>query len=283
MDWSVIITRYKEPDDIFHEALLSLSKQINIKLEILVLDQFMNSDTELLCKKYNEISDHDFKYILIKPISLSYARNFWVKKSSTDYCLFLDADAIADNNWAKEVVSWFIDNEKVWVIWTKILPKWNWNRNIFTFSNFFLSEYSLLNLWDDNLIVNKVIWASFAINKKLLSKDSYFDENLWRKDGVLLWWEETELCERAINKWFNVMYVWKSFVYHQISSERLSYSWIIKRVFWWWVSRWMKWWKPVPVKMNRKFLDYLLLPFYLLFYVPGLIYSRLLSKFNKKW
>ncbi|PID86279.1 hypothetical protein CSB08_01295 [Candidatus Gracilibacteria bacterium] len=282
MDGSVIITRYKEPDDIFHEALLSLSKQINIKLEILVLDQFMNSDTELLCKKYNEISDHDFKYILIKPISLSYARNFGVKKSSTDYCLFLDADAIADNNWAKEVVSGFIDNEKVGVIGTKILPKWNGNRNIFTFSNFFLSEYSLLNLGDDNLIVNKVIGASFAINKKLLSKDSYFDENLGRKDGVLLGGEETELCERAINKGFNVMYVGKSFVYHQISSERLSYSWIIKRVFWGGVSRGMKGGKPVPVKMNRKFLDYLLLPFYLLFYVPGLIYSRLLSKFNKK-
>jgi glycosyltransferase involved in cell wall biosynthesis len=274
MKWNVIITRYKEPNEIFHEALISLSKQINIEIEVLVLDQFINIDTEKLCIKLTESTTHKFKYILIEPISLSYARNYWIEKSSTDYCLFLDADAISDEKWASEIVKVFIENNNVWIVWTKILAKWNWKRNILTYSNYFLSEYSLLDIWDENINVSKVIWASFALNKNILWKEAYFDSNLWRKDWVLLWWEETELCERVIDKWLKVFYVWKSFVYHQISKDRLKYKWIIKRVFWWGVSRWLKWWKPSPVKINRTYKDYLLLPFYLLFYIPGLIYSK---------
>ena len=56
MDLTITLTRYKEPNWLFHESLLALSRQENITASILVLDQFYNQET----KEYKEWlqSDH---------------------------------------------------------------------------------------------------------------------------------------------------------------------------------------------------------------------------------
>lgn len=277
MDATVVITRYKEPNSILNDTLYSVSKQIWCKLNIFMLDQFFNKDTELLCKSLNENPHgHIFEYRLIEPISLSYARNLWISESLNDIVMCIDPDAIASENRASSTIKCFETHKNTAIVWTKIIPKRNWKKNIFLFSSFFRADYSMLDLWNEIIEdVPKVIWASFSVHKWRLWNIELFDWNLWRKNGNLLWGEETDLCQRARKKWLKVTYNWEWYVLHQVSKERLSYSRIIKRIFWWWVSRALSHTKPEPHKIKRKVADYIFLPFYLAIYISWLIYGKI--------
>lgn len=270
IDASIVVTRYKEPNYLLFDTLHSLSKQEWVWIEVLVLDQFYNKETHVLTGKLS--SDKiEFKYIVIEARWLSFARNYWLKKSISDFILFIDSDAIAMSNWAYEIISAFKSNNNIRVVWTKILPKWNWKRNIFTFSNYFRSTYSLLDLWDDVIKTTKVIWASFGIYRNDIS-DVFFNENLWRKNWILLWWEETDFCDQVTEKWYCILYSWRTFVLHQINKERLSYRWLIKRVIYQWVGRALKGWKPNPNPIKKNIFDYIYFPVFLFFYLYWYFY-----------
>lgn len=276
LEASVVVTRYKEDNSLLFDTIKSLSTQEWTSLEILVLDQFYNIETEEFCKELNS-DDHTFLYIVIDPISLSYARNYWLHHAKNNIVLFIDSDAIAMKNWSYEIINLLHKDKQTRVVWTKVLPKWNGKRNILTKSNYFSSVYSLLDLWDGILSIQKVIWASFAVNKKDI-EDIIFNENLWRKNGVLLGWEETEFCDNVKLKWFHIQYTWKTYVLHQINHDRLRLVWLIERVIFLWVGRAMKWWLPSPHKTKKNIFDYLFFPIFLMFYGYGYLYGTIKYK-----
>jgi hypothetical protein len=63
---TITTTRYKEPNWLLHETLLSLSKQKKINADILFYDQFLNEETKKYC---DDLSNENikFNYILIEP------------------------------------------------------------------------------------------------------------------------------------------------------------------------------------------------------------------------
>ena len=271
MEWSVVITRYKEGNNILLDALSSLKGQEKVFLEILVLDQFYNKEVEEYCAS-NSTEKIKFNYIIIEPKSLSYARNFWIKKSTNNMILFLDADAIAATNRAYELIKQ-LNNDDIAISWTKILPKRNGKRNILTYSHYFWADYSLLDLWNDITLTTKVVWASFGLNKNKTSDECYFDEGYGRKNWILLGWEETDLCARVQKKWSKIAYIGTTYILHQIDKERLEYKRLFKRVFFGWISRYLRWWMPQPRGFKKNIYDYLFLPLYLFFYIPWYIYG----------
>jgi GT2 family glycosyltransferase len=283
MDATVIITRYKEPNNILNDTLYSLAEQTNCKLDIVMLDQFENKETIELCKKLNAKQNlHTFQYQVIKPISLSYARNLGIKESVNDIVICIDPDAIASSNRASSIIDCYNAYSNTWIVWTKILPKWNWKRNVFLYSSFFWADYSMLDLWDWIMQkVTKVIWASFSVHKWRLWTLEYFDENLGRKNGNLIWWEETDLCRRAIDSWIDVTYTGKWYILHQVSADRLKYNWIIKRVFRWGFSRSLSRRSPQPHRIKRSLIDYLLLPVYLSIYLSWFLFQRVSFALSK--
>lgn len=277
LEASVIVTRYKESNSLLFDTIKSLFAQKWTSLEVLILDQFYDSETEEFCKELTSSGDHTFLYTIIDPISLSYARNYWLRHAKNNIIIFIDSDAIAMDNWSYEIINVFRKNNQTRIVGTKILPKWNGKKNILTRSNYFASVYSLLDLWNEVLTVSKVIWASFAINKNNID-EIFFNENLWRKNWVLLGWEETEFCDRVKFKWFDIQYTWKTYVLHQINQDRLCLSWLIERVVFLWVGRAMKWWLPSPHKTKKNIFDYLFFPLFLVFYWYGYIYWTLRYK-----
>ncbi|NRH21498.1 glycosyltransferase family 2 protein [Candidatus Gracilibacteria bacterium] len=277
LEATVIVTRYKEPNSLLFDTIKSLFTQKGTSLEILILDQFYDNETEQFCKKLNSSGDHTFLYTLIDPISLSYARNYGLKSAKNNIVIFIDSDAIAMDNWSYEIINLLKENNQTRIVGTKILPKWNGKKNILTKSNYFSSVYSLLDLGDGVLNISKVIGASFAVNKNNI-EDIFFNENLGRKNGVLLGGEETEFCDKVKLKGFNIQYTGKTYVLHQINQDRLQLTGLIERVVFLGVGRAMKGGLPSPHKTKKNIFDYLFFPLFLMFYGYGYIYGTLKYK-----
>lgn len=264
---TITATRYKEPNWLFHETIESLSRQKDVVADVLILDQFLTNETKEYCEKLSN-ENINIKYIVIEAKWLSFARNYAIKECKTDVLLYIDSDAIADEYWTINMLKTFEIDNQIWIVWWKIVPKWHKSPSILAKADYVYDVYSMLDLWDEIKENSKVVWANFWLNIARLWSEAFFDENLWRKPGKLLWGEESDLCERAIKKWLKIYYNWKSSVIHQVLPERINIMWILKRMYWGWYNRWLAGGKPKASNWwgKRNMWNYFILPVILPFY-----------------
>lgn len=254
---TITLTRYKEPNWLLNETLSSLSKQINIIWTVLVLDQFFSQETKDFCSSL-DTQYIKFNYSVIEPLWLSYARNTAIKLCDTPILLYIDSDAVAHEEWAYNLTKILNSGKNIWIVWWRIIPRFHKKPPFLIKADFITDIYSLLDLWNITKPYTKVIGANFWINISLLWDNAYFDESLWRKPWKLLWWEEWDLCNRAIANWLEIYYVWNAIVDHQILPERLNILWILKRLYWWWYNRWLSGWMPRTNSGKQNIWNYII-------------------------
>ena len=233
---TIVLTRYSEPDQMVRDCLesLALQKAPGISVTVLFLDQ-QRAGLQRYCAAIST-ENISFVYQEILAKSLSYARNIGIKESKTDLVLFCDVDCTFESNWVSEIVDTF-DATSAAVVGTKIVPKWSMKPYWYHHSPYVLEFYSMLDLGIERKMVNKVIGASFAIDKSKLGKIAYFDENLGRVSGKLLGGEETDLCIRVGNAGMSVYYTPDTFIHHRVEPERIKLTWLIKRAYFGGISR----------------------------------------------
>ncbi|MBI3486021.1 glycosyltransferase family 2 protein [Candidatus Daviesbacteria bacterium] len=268
---SVIVTRYSETLEIVKACLNSLSKQTTCKVNVFFLDQMVSEET----KKYvNHFKNKriSFEYINIPVKSLSYARNYGLKKAPTKYVAFCDVDCILEKNWCKEIVNTFRKLHPA-IVGTKVLPSWERKTDWYHKQRIIQEFYSLIDLSNDYCDLPKVIGASFAVDKSRFNKDIHFNEKLGRQKGLLLGGEETEFCQKVKDSGGKIVYTPYTHANHQISSDRMERSWLQKRAFYGGLSRAIRGGRIEPFNKKKTFLDkiatLLILPFYLSGYFKG--------------
>ncbi len=272
MPITITFTRYSEPNWLVIETLEGLSKQINIKAIILFFDQKDDQEIQSVLESLN-IDNLKFIRELIPANSLSYARNLAIQKSEHDLILYLDSDAVAKPDWAVNMTDALL-KETVGVVGGRILLKWHKTPLMLAKASVVREQYSGLDLGDETKEFHKVVGASFAINRKLLGTEAYFDENLGRRGGMLLGGEETDLCNRARLAGLKIIYQGLAVVDHQVLPERITYSWIFKRIFYAGYGRSQSGGPPSPSHRMGGW-DYLIMPIILPFYFAGFIYQKM--------
>lgn len=271
---TICIARYKEPDYLLINNLVHISLLEGISAEVLVIDQSIqeNAKIKLLCStlsnkniKLNYLYRNDF-------LNLSSVRNFCLDHAKYPFVLFLDCDAVVQNNWALEICNSLMYPD-IGIVWTKILPFWMKTPNFINIHPLFSFVYSLLDIGISEKFTNKVIWASFGLDKNKISER--FNTNLWRKKTgflQLIWWEETDLCFRVINSWYKILYIGSTYVTHYIGANRMTYYFLIKSLFFAGYTRGFIWWIPKPIIKTKKSLLFPINPFvyiFLIFYIFG--------------
>lgn len=272
---TIVVVRYREGLNTVKSCLNSLANQEEIKADILFLDQ--NKDNKIITylNKLNEKGDNvTFLYENIPDVSLSYARNYGVKRSKTSFIAFTDPDCIVTRNWAYKLYQELKKNN-VAIVGGKVIPLWTEGKKWYCKSIIIQELLALINLSDRVIGTKKIVGANFAINKKILGNEAYFKESLGRIRGIPLGGEETDLCERAHRKGFKVVYTPFAVVYHKIPKERLRKGWFVKRIFYGGVSRALRGGKPEQFHNKRNFYDFIILPPLLLIYSLGFIYGKL--------
>jgi len=266
IETTITLTRYQEPDDLVFKTLECLARQSRVRASVLFLDQNPGAEAEAFCRKLDS-ENIRFIYTPLTARSLSYARNTAITTCKTDTLLFIDTDAYADENWAYELAS-MLDRDDIAVTGGRILPEWHRKPLLLSHARVVNEQYSTLDLGEAELTTKKVIGANFGINIKRLGTDAYFDEKLGRRDGILLGGEETDLCERAVGKGMGIRYQGKAIVHHQILPERITYSWIFKRLYYACIGRALRGGKPSP-SHSMSAWDYLFMPIVLASYAIG--------------
>jgi hypothetical protein len=225
---TVAITRHDESDELFLGALEALSGQKKITITVLVLDQCSAPEVELFCSNKSNAMVC-FHYILLAPCGISRARNRAISLSETNVLLFTEPDARADEYWAYYLHDALCAGAAV--AGGLIVPQWTKMPPFAARSGLIMDMYSLLDLGDGRRKTEKVVGCNFGINIEHLGVEhSCFNERYGRAVGGLMGGEETELCRRAISENLSVVYDGRALVTHIISSERIRYRWLAKRI-----------------------------------------------------
>ena len=269
---TVAITRHDESDELFLGALEALSKQQKITITVLVLDQCSAPEVELFCSNKSNAMVC-FHYILLEPCGISRARNRAISLSETNVLLFTEPDVRADDSLGL------------------LSPRCALRRSCccrgahrsavdknpaFCRPHGFDYGYVLTTgSGNGRRKTEKVVGCNFGIDIEQLGVDhSCFNERYGRAVGDLMGGEETELCRRAISENLSVVYDGRALVTHIISSERIRYRWLAKRIHAAGKSRAMDGGLPRPTNPSRfGFTTLLASPLYVCYVLGYLSYK----------
>ncbi|HBF87857.1 MAG TPA: hypothetical protein DDX39_04365 [Bacteroidales bacterium] len=124
MELSIIICSYNR-DKYLPEALESLTKQTldNSKVEYIVINNNSTDKTEEISLNFGKNNPElNFKYAIESNQGLSYARNKGIEIASGKIIAFIDDDAIAEPDYAENLLQAFQNNPKFDSLGGKVLP-----------------------------------------------------------------------------------------------------------------------------------------------------------------
>ena len=271
----ITLTRFNEPNWLLWQTLESLSRQTGVEADILFLDQREDDETRRKAESLTRERVR-FHYHVIPAAGLSSARNRALADSPHDLILFTEPDALPDEHWAFHLLQ-SLAKPRVAVVGGRIVPRWHRKPMAIVRSRLVAEQYSMLDLGVSEIDCRQLVGASFGVNRRLLGDDAYFDENLGRRDGILLSGEETDLCRRSLERNLRNVYNGRALTHHQVLPERITYEWIMRRIFFTGVSRAMRGGRPGPVHRWRMW-DRLVLPVILPFYASGYAYGLWLRR-----
>ncbi|MBS3093533.1 glycosyltransferase family 2 protein [Candidatus Pacearchaeota archaeon] len=271
---NIVITRFNESNQLVADCLKSLFNQKNQKIRIIYLEQTKSDFAQFFYKK-NSNSNIDFLYKKIDPISLSYARDLGIKLSDSKIIAFTDIDAIPYPNWAEEIVNSFNRNKDIAIVGGKSIAKWPKKEKWYHKSKIVLELYSMVDILNQEGEVEKVVGVNFAINKEILKDEATFNLKLGRRSGDFSGGEETDLCLRAKLRGYKIIYNPHAIVLHQVSEDRMSFWWIIKRMYYGGISRSKRGGRPKTFTKKRNFYDKIILPVLITPYLLGFLKAKI--------
>ena len=215
-----------------------LIKQVNIQnrsdLEILLIDNNSNDGTSELALSYAKNCNF-INYEFEEKQGLAKARNKGIKLAKGEVIVFIDDDIVLDQNWLKEIVNslsrypYKAFGGKVIPLWEKEKPKYinltghfALNQKIFPAHDNGDKE----RLYPINKEETNPIGANMWIYKELFNKYGNFREDLGRVGYGGIPCEDTEFCSRLLKNNENIFYYPNAFVYHPVSTYRMSKEFI---------------------------------------------------------
>jgi len=266
---TITLTRYAEPDALVSQAIIGSLAQAGVSGEILFFDQNVGSK---LTPEDFDAGTLSLKIVRGPMRSLSEARNAAIDQAAHETILFLDSDAVPEPGWAKAMAD-ALSDPKCAIAGSRIEPGWPSPPPPFAKARGLLDQYSLLDLGRENRVVYKVVGAGFGMDRAKLPKGFKFDPDLGRRDGRLFGGEETDFCKRAQELGHEVHYCGKAAVTHFIQPERMTWSWIAKRMVYAGYGRAQQGGTPSPSR-SLELADYFFMPFYLPPYAAGWAWGR---------
>jgi len=276
LDASVVMTRYEEPNAVLGEALTGLAAQLDAVFEVVLIEQNPVLGETLEAESFSTEACH-IRVVNYPAKGLSDARNRGCAEAGSDLILFLDADAIPDRHWVFQLVAALGAAPDIAIAGGRILPRWLGPPPFLAYSDIVRDQYSILDLGDGTKPVQRVVGTNFGMVRTRaarLAEGGWFDCRLGRRKGLLFGGEEVDLCNRTASQGGRIIYCGDAVVEHQILPERLSNTWIYKRLFYGGYNRVILGGAPNPSK-PLSWRDIILLPLILPPYLLGAAWGYL--------
>ncbi len=206
---SIIICTYNRANHL-DKTLKSICSHNLKNIEIVVVNGPSNDNTEVILSKY------PVKVISQKSLGgLSEARNLGINGSNGDILIFIDDDAIPDENWLNNLINPFFSNESICGVGGTVIE---YPTNKIQFMNGTVSIYGKNKIINNSpqsfnnkygTIYNNVMGTNMAFRKKALHTIGGFDPY------YKYYFDETDLAIRLINSGYKIIHEPMAIVYHE--------------------------------------------------------------------
>ncbi len=210
---SIIIINYNGKEYL-KNCLESIKKNTKYpNYEVVVVDNHSNDKSvEMIKEKFPNVKVIENK----KNYAFAGASNIGIKKTNGKYVVLLDNDTIVYLSWLSKLVETAENNEKIGIVSSFIIRKglydyykgkvsWNDDKITKVIMNDFRKKYPALKR------IGK--FSHVSVTATLLRR-SLFDKIGPFSDYTFLFWEDTELCWRAVLCGYTVLCDFNSLVFH---------------------------------------------------------------------
>jgi len=194
-------------------CLNSIMPQVNKNFEIIVVDNgSTDGSAKYIKNKFPSVN------IIESPVNLGYAggNNLGVQSVKGNYVLILNNDVIVDKNFLYEiwknkdkadilgVKNYYYDNKNIlWSVGSRV--------NKFTLKACLIgNKEEDVERYDKNFTPPQVTGSAMLINKKVIDKIGFLDENYFT------YYEETEWQTRARNTGFRISWIPTAKLWHKV-------------------------------------------------------------------
>lgn len=223
--------------DLLPSAIRSLAEQDidRSALEIVVVDN--SSDTqaaEAFGQRYAGVQN--FRYIVETTPGLSNARNVGARVASGQIIAYIDDDAIAAPQWAREIVAAYdvfggaaaIVGGPVRPIWLTQRPTWL-TKDLEGFFSIVDRGTHLRELGADEWLAG----CNLSFDRETLLSSGGFDRGLGRVGAIsLLSNEELHMVDTIRSRGGKIIYAPHAIVDHKIDPSRVNPEWLKRRIAW---------------------------------------------------
>ena len=232
---SVIICTYKRYEilDLAIDSELGLIKK-NKNISILVVDN--NPDEFYQANFYKKYSGNkNFKVERCLELGLSNARNKGLNLVDPDFITYIDDDAIFSPSWFEGIESAVISDKDIGVIGGPVKPIWPKSGRPKWLPDSCLGFLTVLDLGDQIRKISKNEYfcgTNITFKTRYLKEVGGFNSSLGRLGNVLLSNEELQVTHKIMGLGGTAVYSPSALVMHRVHEDRISRSWLRKRIAW---------------------------------------------------
>lgn len=217
----------------FMDAINSLLNQNYNDIEIIVV---VDGDDNLYDKILNcpsLIAGNVDVLLNEKNLGLSESRNRGIETASGDVIAFFDDDAVANEDWMKELVRMYEEYDAI-AAGGKLIPMWVDRKMDFLPEEYYWLIGATHRGFPEGITeVRNTFGSNISFRAEVLDALGGFRSEMGIRGSGALQGEETEICVRMKERFGKgVMYNPDAVVNHKIFTERTKITFLMRRAFW---------------------------------------------------
>jgi len=224
---------------LLQKTLASIAAQLvpdGVEAECLVIDNRSADDTASVVATFSRRASLPARYIYEARAGSSFARNRAIEEARGDFILFIDDDAVAEPDWAMELLAqtW---RRKLDAVCGAILPRWERQPPRWLGPSLYsrLAVHDPVKLAAASLSELETIHNYFSANacfrREALELFGNFREDLGVVGGNPMSGEDTELFARIAARGGTVGFAPRARVYHVILPERMRRAYLRRKSY----------------------------------------------------
>lgn len=211
---------------------------LEVSVTIIVVDNNSSDETNDIVNGLECTSRIALKYIFEERQGKSYALNAALKQIAGDIVAFCDDDQTVDPSYLQEIAKAFESypqyncfGGKVLALYPENMPKWLDIENSMKFlrSAFCDRDDGDLEIEYGTRTISKLPGGgNMFFRKEAIEKNGPFRTDLGPVGGELGFSEDTEYCQRLLQRGEKFMYIPSAIVYHPVHEDRLRKEYLLK-------------------------------------------------------
>ncbi len=227
---SVIIINYNKKEYL-RDCINSVKKNTKYpNYDITVVDNCSkDGSVEMVKKEFPKVKIIENE----KNYAFGWGSNIAIKQTKGKYVTLLDNDTIVQKKWLSKMVETAEKDEKIAIAASIVVLKslYDYHKKGSNLTDDEITKIVMKNYLKRHSSLKRVEELSHvAITACLLRRD-IFNRIGFFSDYMFLFWEDTELCWRAILAGYKVVYDFDSVVYHYVGTTRKkNNTWLYERI-----------------------------------------------------